>query len=46
MYIETSKLIEDVVYDLIKDDKKIKEIKAAFKPRMSKEDYLKLLTIK
>ena len=46
VYIETSKLIEDVVYDLIKDDKKIKEIKAAFKPRMSKEDYLKLVTIK
>lgn len=46
VYIETAKLIEDVVLDLIDNKKVLAGIKKDFKPRMSKNDYLKMIAIK
>jgi len=43
VYIKTAKIIEDIVFDLLKDEKAIKKIKDDFKPRMSKKDYLDLI---
>jgi len=46
VYIKTAKVIEGVVLGLLKDQEAVKKIKADFKPRMKKEDYLKMIKIK
>ena len=46
VYIETSKLVIDIVSDLIKDKSLYKAIKKGFKSRISKKDYKKYLNQK
>ncbi len=42
-YIETSTLIKNIVLDLLEDEERMQMIKDAFKPRMTREEYLKYL---
>jgi len=43
VYLETSKLVEDVVCDLLLDCITINKIRKQFKPRLTKQEYLKLM---
>lgn len=43
VYIETSKLMLDIINELLNNNELYKKIKKEFKPRMSKKEYLKYL---
>lgn len=45
VYIETAKLIEGIVLDLLTNKKVLQDIKNDFKPRMSKSKYLEMVKI-
>lgn len=46
VYIETSKLVVDIIKDLLKNDKKCKKIKENFKPRLNFSEYKSYLNSK